>query len=182
MDHSDHVGLLRPGIPNPTPDSVWADFGAGDGAFTLALADLLGPAASVIAVDRDQRSLAANARSMAASFPATRFHTLVGDFRHPLALSQLDGLVAANSLHFVPRNEQVSVVAALAAYLKPGGTFLVVEYDADSGNPWVPNPFSTRTWPALAEAAGLVDARILGRVPSRFLGAIYSASANRSQV
>jgi hypothetical protein len=60
--------------------------------------------------------------------------------------------------------------------------FLVVEYDADSGNHWVPDPFSARSWPSLAEAAGLVEPRILGRVPSRFLGAIYSASANRSQV
>ena len=91
----------------------------------------------------------------------------------------LDGLVAANSLHFVARAEQAEVVASLAARLKPGGTFLVVEYDADSGNPWVPNPFSARTWPALAETAGLVSAQEIGRVPSRFLGAIYSASAHR---
>jgi hypothetical protein len=56
---------------------------------------------------------------------------------------------------------------------------VVVEYDADTGNHWVPNPFSSRAWPALAESAGLVEPRELGRVPSRFLGAIYSASAQR---
>ena len=71
------------------------------------------------------------------------------------------------------------MIRALAARLKPGGTFLVVEYDSDSGNHWVPNPFSARAWPDLASAAGLVDARAMGRVPSRFLDAIYSASAHR---
>jgi len=95
-------------------------------------------------------------------------------------LPELDGLVAANSLHFVPRAEQVAVVARLASYLKPTGTFLIVEYDADSGNPWVPHPFSRTSWRRLAADAGLVDAREIGRVPSRFLGAIYSASAHSS--
>ena len=179
MDHGDHVNLLRPAIPAPTPTATWADFGAGEGAFTLALADLLGPEAAVIAVDRDQRALVRADAALTSSLPRTRHSYLVGDFREPLTLPRLDGLVCANSLHFVPRAEQVAVVSRLAGYLKPGGLFLVVEYDADSGNPWVPHPFSARSWPALAEAAGLLDARTMGRVPSRFLGAIYSASAHR---
>jgi len=178
MDHSDHVSLLRPAIATPTPGARWADIGAGDGAFTLALADLLGPGAHIVAVDRDGGALAANARSIAAALPGTHLTTLVTDFRTDLsALPELDGLVAANSIHFVQRPEQRSVIAALAARLRPGGTFLVVEYDADSGNAWVPHPFSARSWPSLAEAASLVEPRIIGRVPSRFLGAIYSASA-----
>ena len=180
MDHSDHVSLLRPAIPEPSPDATWADFGAGAGAFTLALADLLGPGARVVAVDRDRGALGANARAVAAAFPETQLTPLVADFRQELSsLPALDGLVAANSLHYVSRSEQVAVIGRLAARLKPGGTFLVVEYDADSGNQWVPHPFSARAWPGLASAAGLTDARELGSVPSRFLGAIYSASAHR---
>jgi SAM-dependent methyltransferase len=181
MEHKDHVGLLRPAIPAPSPDAVWADFGAGTGAFTLALADLLGPGAQVIAIDRDRGSLQANARAVGGAFPETQFTTSVANFRSSLPdLPALDGLVAANSLHFVPRSEQAAVISALAARLKPGGTFLVVEYDSDSGNTWVPYPFSARAWRDLAQQAGLVDAREIGRVPSRFLGAIYSASAHRS--
>jgi hypothetical protein len=96
-------------------------------------------------------------------------------------MPQLDGLVAANSLHFVPRAEQAAVIARLMRHLKPDGTFVVVEYDADSGNHWVPHPISARSWPGLAESSGLVEPRLLARVPSRFLGAIYSASAQRSR-
>jgi len=179
LNHADHVSLLKPAIPFPTPNQTWADIGAGEGAFTLALADLLGPEASVIAVDRDARALIRADHAVATAFPRTSHKYLVADFEQPLPLIELDGLVCANSLHFVARQRQVEVVVRLAGYLKPGGTFLVVEYDADSGNTWVPNPFSARAWPALAEAAGLVNARALARVPSRFLGAIYSASAQR---
>ena len=181
MDHADHVNLLRPAVA-ASPKAIWADVGAGHGAFTLALADLLGPGGSVIAVDRDQGALAENARRVHESFPGTKFATLRGDMRRDLELPELDGIVAANSLHFVARADQAAVLRELAAHLRPGGTFVIVEYDADAGNPWVPHPFSSRTWPALAEAAGLVSAREIGRVPSRFLGAIYSASAHRSQV
>ena len=59
------------------------------------------------------------------------------------------------------------------------GTFIVVEYDSDRGNPWIPHPWSAGRWPSLAEAAGLVEPRFLHRVPSRMLGAIYAASARR---
>ena len=148
MDHADHVELLRGGIDEP--GGTWADIGAGEGAFTLALADLLGPGARIVAVDRDARALRANATAVGARFPATVLETVVADLTGPLTLPPLDGLVAANSLHFVPRDRQVAIVRALAARLRPGGTFLVVEYDADRGNPWVPHPFSAASgtgWP-----------------------------------
>ena len=91
----------------------------------------------------------------------------------------LDGLIAANSLHYVPADRQVAVVRRLAGHLRPGGRFVIVEYDTDRGNRWVPYPFTFRSWERIAEAAGLVDAQPLGRVPSRFLGAIHSAVAVR---
>ena len=53
----------------------------------------------------------------------------------------------------------------------------IVEYDADRGNPWVPYPFSFESWRREAVRAGYTEPRVIGRVPSRFLGAIYSAVA-----
>ena len=41
VDHADHVGAVAGG--RRRPGGTWADIGAGSGAFTLALADLLGP-------------------------------------------------------------------------------------------------------------------------------------------
>jgi SAM-dependent methyltransferase len=176
VDHGDHVGLLRDAVE---PGGTWADIGAGEGAFTLALADLLGPGGRIVAVDRDGRALRANSDAVRRRFPDVEFDTLTADLTGPLGLPELDGLVAANSLHYVDRDRQAPVIRALAAHLRPGGRFIVVEYDVDRGNPWVPHPFSYASWERLASSAGLTDTRRLGRVPSRFLGAIYSAESRR---
>ena len=177
MDHADHVGLLRPAVE---AGGTWADIGAGEGAFTLALADLLGPGGRIVAVDRDARALRTNVDRIRARFPATDLATLVADLTGPLDLPELDGLVAANSLHYVRTERQVEVIRTLAGHLRPGGRFVVVEYDADRGNPYVPFPFSAVSWRRLAMEAGLVEAAPIGRVPSRFLGAIYSSMARRA--
>ena len=181
MDHRDHVALLRPGVV-ATPGAVWADLGAGTGAFTLALADRLGPGATILAVDRDGGALRTAVEAVARRFPAVTVRPVVADLERLAAdggLPELDGMVAANSLHFLPRDRQAPVLAGLVASLRPGASFIVVEYDADRGNPWVPNPFSADSWRRLAVEAGLERPRTLGRVPSRFLGAIYSAAADR---
>jgi SAM-dependent methyltransferase len=176
LDHDDHVALLRPAVE---PGGTWADIGAGEGAFTLALADLLGTGGRIVAVDRDARALRENESALRARFPAVELTTISTDLTGSLDLPALDGLVAANSLHYVPRDRQVAVIRALAEHLRPGGRFVVVEYDADRGNPWVPHPFTYPSWQRLAQAAGLVDTRRIGRVPSRFLGGIYSAESRR---
>ncbi len=52
MEHKDHVNLLRPA--NLTQGGTWADFGAGSGAFTLALSELVGLKAEIYAIDKDR--------------------------------------------------------------------------------------------------------------------------------
>ena len=184
MDHADHVRLLRDGV-RPSNDigaageiGVWADLGAGEGAFTLALADLL-PAGSVIhAVDKDPRALAQNQRAharFARGREAATLVTHVADFTEHVDLPPFDGVVMANSLHFV--REKGPVLARVRAMLKSRAPLLLVEYDADSGNPWVPYPLSFETWEAVAVANGFSEPRLLGSEPSRFLRRIYSAAA-----
>jgi len=178
MEHKDHVGLLRGGIPERQPTeraAVWADLGAGEGAFTLALADLLGPGAQIISIDRDERALGRQARSMAARFPGTLLTTQTADFTRPLDLPPLDGIVMANALHFVPDAEKDAVLQRLLGALRPGSRLMVVEYNVDKGNPWVPYPFSYARWETLARRNGFTQTRRLTTVSSRFLGEMYSA-------
>jgi ubiquinone/menaquinone biosynthesis C-methylase UbiE len=166
VDHADLVGLLRPGVTSR--GGRWADLGAGEGAFTLALAELLGPDGHITAVDKDARALRAIGHGV---------HTRVADFTRPLDLRDLDGVVMANSLHFV--RDKRPVLAAVRAMLKPGAPVIVVEYATDRGNPWVPHPFSFESWKRLAEEAGLVGTALLATVPSRYFGSMYSALARR---
>ncbi len=142
----------------------WADLGSGEGAFTHALADLLGPNAQIVAVDRD----AAAVRSL-----GDRFEVRVADFTRPLDLFDLDGVLMANSLHFL-RDKQ-AVLESVRRMLRPDGRLIVVEYDTDRGNPWVPCPFSYASWEKMAARAGFKDTRLLSTYPSRWSGSMYSA-------
>jgi ubiquinone/menaquinone biosynthesis C-methylase UbiE len=171
VNQSELIGLLREGIDSQGGE--WADLGAGEGAFTLALAELVGPGAHITAVDRDGGALHRLAEEMGRRHPTTRLDVLNADFRRPLALAGLDGVVMANSLHFL--RDKRDVLAAVRAMLRPGGRLIVVEYGADRGNPWVPHPFSYQRWEGMAADAGFERTRRLGTVPSRYLGSMYSA-------
>ena len=171
MNHGDHVRLLRDGVQGS--GRRWADFGSGAGAFTLALADLLGPTGSIHTVDRDGRALAVQVQALRDAFPDVRVTPLVADFTRPLYLPQLDGIVMANSLHF--ERDKLAVLRLVRGYLRPAGRLVLVEYDTDHGNQWVPYPLSFDSWATLAAEAGFRDTRRLASVPSRFLGSIYSA-------
>jgi hypothetical protein len=114
---------------------------------------------------------------MAHQFPETQVTYLTADYTRPLELPPLDGIVMANTLHFQRAKE--GALALALGYLKPGGRLLLVEYNADRGNMWVPYPFSYATWEKLAIASGFVNTRLLATTPSRFLREIYSAESLR---
>jgi SAM-dependent methyltransferase len=175
VNHDDHVHLLRGGIP--APGGVWADLGSGWGAFTLALADLVGPAGQIYSVDKDANALREQEQALRARFPDVPVRTTIADFTRRLDLPPLDGVVLANALHFVPNRhgEQEEVVQLIKSYLRPGGRLVLVEYNADEGNQWVPYPLSYTTWEKVARRCGFAATRRLATVPSRFLKEIYSA-------
>jgi ubiquinone/menaquinone biosynthesis C-methylase UbiE len=173
MNHRDHVNLLRKGVP--ALGGVWADLGAGTGAFTLALAELVGPGATIYAVDKDRGALRQLAGAMGVQFPGVTLHTVPADFTRPLDLPPLDGVVMANSLHFERHKEHV--LRLVRGYLKPGGRLLLVEYNTDKENMWVPHPLSYGTWEKLAARSGFGRTELLATQPSRFLGEFFAAAS-----
>lgn len=177
MEHNDHVNLLRPA--SLTQGGSWADLGAGSGSFTLALRELLGADAHIHAVDKDRASLRQLERDYQARFGDSNHLQLVtGDFSRPLDLPLLDGILMANSLHFF--RDKVQVLSHVRTWLKPDGILLIVEYNVDMGNPWVPHPFSFDTFRTLAAKAGFMESRLLAIHPSRFLREFYSAMAMKT--
>src|SRR5512138_179103 len=131
MDHKDHVNLLRPAMVSP--GGAWADLGAGTGAFTLALRELIGPQATIYAVDKDRGALHRLEAAHRARFPsADHLIPLNEDFSRSLDLPALEGIIMANSLHFFKDKEKV--LRHMREFLKPDGALLLVEYNVDSGN------------------------------------------------
>src|SRR5579859_472145 len=112
---------------------------------------------------------------MRVQFPATTVEYLVADFTRQLPLAELDGIVMANSLHYVRNKDEV--LRMIRGYLRPSGRLLLVEYNADRGNPWVPYPLSYPAWQTLASHNGFSSTLLLEKVPSRFLNEIYSAAS-----
>ena len=175
MNHADHVRLLRDGMH--APNGVWADLGSGHGAFTLALAELLNAPARIYSVDLSASALRAQQRAMQDRFPFITVEYRVADFTQALDLPALDGIVMANTLHFV--REKGTVLRLIRSYLKEHGRLILVEYDTDRGNHWVPYPLSYSTWEQVAEQSGFVRTRRLHTVPSSFLGQFYSACSQK---
>jgi ubiquinone/menaquinone biosynthesis C-methylase UbiE len=179
MDHNDHVNLLRPA--NLKQGGVYADFGAGSGAFTLALRELVGLDSSIYAVDKDRTSLNQLESAHSARFNTTsNLILLPNDFSRALDLPLLDGIVMANSLHFFKEKEKI--LRHVQQFLKPNGALIIVEYNVDSGNMWVPYPLTFETYQTLAPRAGFTEPQLLAKVPSRFLKEFYSAVTYKSSI
>jgi ubiquinone/menaquinone biosynthesis C-methylase UbiE len=157
----------------PSPGGVWADLGSGTGAFTLALAELIGLGGVIYSVDKDRAALHEQELAMRKSFPDLPIHYLVADFTRPLDLPPLDGILMANALHYYKHKEPL--VQRTIRYLKPEGRFVLIEYNVDRGNIWVPYPISYQTWENLARRSGFTDTRLLAKHPSRFLKEFFSS-------
>lgn len=160
----------------PTPGSSWADLGAGEGVFTHALAERVGPSGVVFAVERDRGALAA-LRGRVEGAPLHVIPVLAdftADVELPgLAGGKLEGLLFANSLHYVP--EAPTVLARWAARLAPRGRVVIVEYDQRHATRWVPFPIPRARLPELASAAGLSLPTITATRPSAYGGSLYVA-------
>ena len=150
---------------------MWADLGCGDGTFTLALAQVIAPGSVIHAIDRDAHALSQIARR----HHNVQIVTHVGDFtRTPWPFDAPDGVLMANSLHYV--EDQEAFIASCRTQMQPAHRFLIVEYDTDRANAWVPYPVNRTALAALFAAAGYESFATLGSRPSAFRRAqLYAA-------
>ena len=113
---------------------------------------------------------------MQAHFPSVTVEYLTANFMRRLDLPLLNGILLANSFHFVREREMFWTYCI--SYLRPGGCVLLVEYNANHGQSWV----LLLCIPSLGKpraAAGFSRTRLLATVPSRFLREIYAALSIR---
>ncbi len=162
MTHQDAVALLD-GLAFTGAPETWADLGCGDGTFTRALASLLPAGSTIHALDRDKEAFA----GWPAAPAGVRIVPHVGDFTAPAwPFGGVDGVLMANALHYVP--DQAGFLRMCVQRIRPPRRVVLVEYDTDAANPWVPYPLSRRRLAGLFAGVGLAQVRDLGRRPSRY--------------
>lgn len=128
---------------NTSNPQHWADLGCGTGLFTRVLWQLLPKGSEIYALDRDQFR-----------FAEPGIHFIQQDFvQTPLHFPvPLNGILMANSLHFV--KDKLDFLSQVHTQLLPGGALLLVEYDLNKANPWVPFPLSYQAVLALFAQMG----------------------------
>ncbi len=150
---------------------AWCDLGCGSGTFTTALAQLLAPGSAIHAVDLDPRAL----ERIPKEHNGVEIRKILGDLRSPgLRLPYVDGILLANSLHFIPEQDLF-----LRKLLAVTDRFLIVEYERSRPNPWGPYPVGFERLRELFREEGVECVEKLATRPSRFGGAMYSAFVAR---
>jgi ubiquinone/menaquinone biosynthesis C-methylase UbiE len=135
MQVSDAIHFIEPGFSGNKASEIWTDLGCGSGVFTKALATIMGSASTIYAVDKEVQRIKATEGS------AATIKFIKCDFIHEtLPFSDLDGILMANALHYV--NDKSSFIEKLKMHMKPKGRFIIVEYDTEKANTWVPYPIN----------------------------------------
>lgn len=132
MEIKDATALIRFPI-NAKGVKTWADLGCGTGLYTKALASLLPQNSIIHAIDVDAKAL----QKIPREYNGVTIETSAMDFSlGAFAFDKLDGILMANSLHYVENKELF--LRRMMDTLKEDGCFLLVDYDMSKANPWVP--------------------------------------------
>lgn len=168
--------MIAAAVPRET--GSWADMGAGGGTFSRALARRLGSGSRIYAVDRD-RDVIASLQELATDGVA--IVPVLADFTQTTSLAGvrglLDGMLFANSLHFVAKPDDV--LARLVTLVRRGGRVVIVEYDGRRPSRWVPYPISSARLREIVTTAGLAAPVITAARPSQYGGSLYVAVTQR---
>ncbi len=96
-----------------------------------------------------------------------------------LSLPPLDGVIMANSLHYI--RDRDAFAKSLSSVLKDNARLIIVEYDTDAANRWVPFPISFNTLEKWAAGVGFRNVRRLKERPSIYQRAkMYSAVMDKT--
>jgi trans-aconitate methyltransferase len=170
MELNTAIRLIEQGLVKTSAPQQWADLGAGKGLFTEALTKLLPDNSLIYAIDRSDtlNGFSIPDKKISVQFVQKDFTT------EPPTEGMYEGFLLANSLHFV--KDKVFLLKQLAERLTSKGRIIIVEYDIDTPNSWIPYPVSFESLVAVGQKAGFTSVDQIGKERSRYQEAgIYSA-------
>jgi phospholipid N-methyltransferase len=138
----DRMAVLLRMIEQPT--GYWLDIGTGDGVFTKILRR---DHSTIIPVQMDKQKF----------IPQSDLCFLGRLEQLPIRSASIDGMICAQVLHFVPKNQQYGVLQQLANYLIPDGELILIAYVHGKSYPWVPYHFSETDIRSFAEKSPILS-------------------------
>jgi ubiquinone/menaquinone biosynthesis C-methylase UbiE len=173
MKITEATALIRTPLIEWALSQSWCDLGSGSGTFTVALAQLLAPGSTIYAVDLDRKTL----EGIPDQHNGVEIRKIVGDLQSfSLRLPQVDGILMANTLHFIQEQQVL-----LRRLLSVADRCLIVEYERSRPNRWGPYPVGFEKLRQLFSEAGVERVERLATRPSLFGGTMFSALAERSR-
>ena len=170
MTLQEGIALIKTDKIDSFKAATWADLGCGSGLFTNALASLLADESTIYAADKNLSSFHKDS-----SLKSILIKPVELNFeRTPLPFNNLDGILMANSLHYVKNKKDF--FEKIKTCLNANGCFLIVEYDMETANNWVPYPISFLSLKKLFHDVGFSFVEKISERPSVFNRAnLYSA-------
>lgn len=161
MTEAEAIALIENVDIDSGKPQQWADLGCGSGLFSFAIASLLPAGSSILCVDKTNQHFPESTKN------DVKLEFLQADFmKETLPVENLDGFLMANSLHFV--KEKAIFIKHIKSFMADDGQFIIVEYDTDRANPWIPYPISFADLKELFGNSGFHHITKIGERPSRF--------------
>jgi trans-aconitate methyltransferase len=169
MELTTAISLIKPAISKSQNAQKWMELGSGKGLFTAALSQVVPSGSTILAIDKSSPEFGDYAFNAAVEIEQIEL-----DFIKARLPQGFDGVLMANSLHFVENKK--TFFQSLRHSMSRHATLIIVEYDTNHGNQWVPYPVSFETLKYEFQA-DFQKIEKIGHVQSVFQkGGIYSAT------
>lgn len=175
MTLADAKTFLNPLKITETVAQRWADLGCGPGLFSHAIADKLPNESHLLCLDlKEQKISQPQERNVKLEFRQADFATFDFEPNH------YDGILMANSLHFI--QDKGPLLTKLCLALKQHGTLVIIEYERELPNDWVPYPITFAALRHLLVQHGVTEVSKLSERRSAFGSMMYLCQATSQTV